>query len=71
MPNGHAALAEAIRDAADREGLGVEQFRLKHKLPNASFYSWLRNEEPIPDRTKAALRRLRKAGVKHPLLDAI
>jgi hypothetical protein len=71
MANGHARLSDAIREAAALEGLGIEQFRTKHRLPNASFYGWLRNEEPIPERTKAALRRLRRAGVKHPLLETL
>jgi hypothetical protein len=70
MANG-SALGEAIRRAAELEGLGVEQFRLKHRLPNASYYAWLRGEEPIPQRTKAALRKLRKAGVTHPLLETL
>jgi hypothetical protein len=71
MTNGYARLSEAIRAAAEKEGLGIEQFRTRHRLPNASFYGWLRDEEPIPERTKSALRKLRKAGVKHPLLDVL
>ena len=70
MPNGKT-LGVAIREAAKRDGLGVEQYRLKHSLPNASFYSWLRNGDPIPGRTTKALRRLRDAGVRHPLLEAV
>ena len=70
MANGHA-LSEAIREAAEEQGLRIEAFRRKHHLPLASFYGWLRDKEPIPTRTKTALRRLRKAGVKHPLLEAV
>jgi len=70
MPNGKT-LGRAIREAAGRAGLGVEQYRMKHNLPNASYYSWLRDEEPLPGRTTKALRRLRDAGVRHPLLEAV
>lgn len=65
------ALSEAIREAAEQQGLRIEAFRKKHRLPLASFYGWLRDKTPIPTRTKAALRRLRKAGVKHPILDVV
>ena len=70
MANGHA-LSGAIREAAEQQGLRIEAFRRKHGLPLASFYGWLRDKEPIPGRTTIALRRLRKAGVRHPLLDVV
>jgi len=64
-------LSEAIREAAEEQGLRIEAFRRKHRLPLASFYGWLRDKAPIPNRTKTALRRLRKAGVRHPLLEVV
>lgn len=71
MPKNAPKLSEAIREAAKRQGLGVETYRRKHDLANAYFYGLLRDEHPIPEKTREPLRKLRAAGVKHPLLDMV
>lgn len=64
-------LSNAIRRAAALEGLGIEEYRRKHDLSNAHFYGLLRDKSPIPEKSRGPLRKLRAAGVKHPLLDVV
>jgi predicted transcriptional regulator len=63
--------ADAIRAAAEKQGLGPEQYRRKHDIPSAHFYRLLRGRPPIPDKVRAPLQKLKRAGVKHPLLDVV
>lgn len=63
--------SDAIREAAEREGLGIEEYRRKHDIPPAHFYKLLRGREPIPDKVRGPLLKLKAAGVKHPLLDLV
>lgn len=60
-------ISAAIRAAAEREGLGIEQYRRKHDLPNKGYYALLRNRLPAKVSTREAwFARLRSAGVKLP-----
>jgi predicted transcriptional regulator len=63
--------SDAIREAANRQGLSLEEYRRKHEIPQAHFYRLLGGREPIPDKVRVPLRRLKAAGVKHPLLDLV
>ena len=65
------SLPEAIRHAAQREGLGIEGFRRKYRLGLAHFYGLLRGVHPIPEKTRRPLEKLKRAGVKHQLLDVV
>jgi hypothetical protein len=56
-------IAENIRAAAKREGLGVEQFRQRYEFSNGTFYDLL---EGKPPRTLKVLQQLRRAGVSIP-----
>jgi hypothetical protein len=60
-------LSDAIRQAAKRAGLTVEQFRRKKRLPNTTFYCLLRDELPAKVETREDWRkRLQAAGVTVP-----
>lgn len=65
------SLAEAIRETATGQGLGIEEFCRRHELAPAHVYKLLRGRDPIPDKVKVPLLRLKAAGVKHPLLDLV
>lgn len=57
-------ISDAIKAAADRAGLTVEQFRRKKRLPNTTYYRLLRDELPAKVDTRSAWRkRLLHAGV--------
>jgi hypothetical protein len=59
-------LAKAIRSVAERLG-SLEAVRRRAKLSNDAFYPLTQGK---PAKTTRTLRKLRKAGVKHPLVDA-
>lgn len=62
---------EAIRLAAKARGLGIEEFRRRNEIPQAHFYKLLKGRNPIPDKVREPLKRLKDAGVQHPLLDLV
>jgi predicted transcriptional regulator len=64
-------LAEAIRETLKEQGIGIEEFCRKHEIAPAHFYKLLRGRDPVPDKVKGPLLRLKSAGVKHPLLDLV
>ena len=63
--------SDAIRKAVESEGVGVRAFVRKHEIPAAWFYCLLRGQDPISEKTKRPLRKLKAAGVRHPLLDLV
>jgi predicted transcriptional regulator len=65
------SFSDAIRSAAKREGLGLEQYRRKHDIPSAHFYKLAQGRHPIPEKVRVPLLKLRAAGVEHPLLDLV
>jgi len=57
------SLAERIRAAAKRQGIGIDALRIKADLGGGTFYRLLKGETPKTFRT---IQKLRDAGVEIP-----
>lgn len=60
-------LSDAIRTAMEEKKLSAEDFAARAKIARSTAFKLLGGTQDVRTST---LRKLRKAGVKHPLVDA-